>query len=53
LPILVLVYLLLIVTWPLSLLACLLTGVLETAFTFRDRKAKTAPPDKLPPHRKD
>ncbi|MBO0733007.1 MAG: hypothetical protein J2P49_01535 [Methylocapsa sp.] len=52
LPLLVLLYLLLIITWPVSVLACLLTGVLETAFSFRDRKARTAP-GKLPPQRKD
>jgi len=40
-PLLILIYLLLVITWPLSLLALVLIGVLETAFSLRDRKAKS------------
>jgi hypothetical protein len=43
-PLLVLIYLLLAITWPLSILALLLAGVLETVFSFRDRKDKRASP---------
>jgi hypothetical protein len=39
-PLLILIYLFLVITWPLSLLALLLIGVLETAFSLRDRKDK-------------
>ncbi len=41
-PLLILVYLVLVITWPLSLLALVLIGVLETAFSLRDRKDKAA-----------
>ena len=40
LPLLILIYLLLIITWPFSLLALLLAGVLETAFSLRDRRSR-------------
>lgn len=40
-PLLILIYLLVAVTWPLSLLALLLTGVLETAFSLRDRRSRS------------
>ncbi len=43
-PLLVLIYLLLAITWPLSILALLLAGVLETVFSLRDRKDKAASP---------
>lgn len=45
-PLLILIYLLLVITWPLSLLALLLTGVLETAFALRDRKDRSSLPRK-------
>jgi MFS family permease len=43
LPLLTLIYLVLVITWPLSLLALLLTGVVETAFSLRARKNKSGP----------
>ncbi|HWX14857.1 MAG TPA: hypothetical protein VNY06_08470 [Methylocella sp.] len=45
-PLLILVYLLLVITWPLPLLVLLLIGVLETAFSLRDRKDQAASPRK-------
>jgi hypothetical protein len=41
LPLLILIYLVVVITWPLSLLALLLTGVIETAFSLRSRKNKS------------
>jgi hypothetical protein len=41
LPLLILIYLLLVITWPLSLLALLLAGIIETAFSLRARKSKS------------
>jgi hypothetical protein len=45
-PLLILVYLLLVITWPLPLLVLLLIGVLETAFSLRHRKDQAASPRK-------
>jgi len=42
-PLIILIYLLLGITWPVSLLVLILIGVIETAFSLRDRKDKSAP----------